>query len=554
MPALRRARRPVESAGIFILIAFFALALFSRALAQEAVRVTDEGVFLDFQDTDLRLVITALAEAGNLNVVYSELPARTVTLRTSKPVSREGIPDLLRSLAESNGLIVIEEGGLMRVETSTPGVPGTATAASESDEEERIFVYRLKHARAPTLAATLQALFGGTSPAGPGERTRRRTLSETLREHQVPPFAPGEEDVDVQVEVGPQGPAEIPGQLSGTIHIVPDELTNSLLVRANPVDWEIIHQTIEALDLRPLQVLIEVLIAEVRRDKALEIGISGEVSRVEDDFEAHGTLVSKTVGDLVLEVMQLGHFDIEATLNALASSGRVRILSRPVILAQNNQEARILVGSERPFIQVFRSLPTDESVRDQVVQFRDVGTSLTIVPTINIDGYVNLEVVQEVSTATSEVQFGAPVISTREAATHLFVRDGQTVVIGGLIENQEVRNRTGVPLLKDIPLLGYLFGTTKNETNRSELFVFLTPHVIQTDEDADQLRQGVEGGVDQLKDVFREVEALISHEPVEGNLGERGPAPKGQNPRKLESESISPEEIPADSLPAGRVP
>lgn len=482
-----------------------------RGSAAQEVRATEAGVFLDFQDTDLRLVITALSEAGNLNVVYSDLPPRKVTLRTAQPVARENVLDLLRSLAESNGLLLIEEeGGLIRIESLGPAAPGGAAAVlAGEDEDLRIFVYRLKHARAPQLAATLQSLFGGTPSRGREERGRRQTLSETLREQQIPRIAPDGEP-EVTVEVGPAAPAGLPGQLSGEIQIVPDELTNSLLVRSNPADWEIIQQTIEALDLRPLQVLIEVLIAEVRRDKALELGIGGEVHFDDHDTEITGTLVTKTVGDLVLEVMELGRFDVEATLNALASSGRVRILSRPVILAQNNQEARILVGSERPFIQVFRSLPTDEAVRDQVVQFRDVGTSLTIVPTINSDGYVNLEVVQEVSTATSEVQFGAPVISTREAATHLFVHDGQTVVIGGLIENQETRNRSGIPLLKDIPLLGYLFGTTRNESLRNELFVFLTPHVLQNDADAERLREGVKGGVDQLEDVLNgEVGPLI---------------------------------------------
>ena len=109
------------------------------------------------------------------------------------------------------------------------------------------------------------------------------------------------------------------------------------------------------------------------------------------------------------------------------------MLSRPLVLAENNLEARILVGSQRPFVQVFRSLPTDAAVRDQVVQYRDVGTSLSLLPTINPDGYVNLQVKQEVSAATAEQQFGAPVISTREASTHLFVKDGETVVMAGII-------------------------------------------------------------------------------------------------------------------------
>ena len=188
-----------------------------------------------------------------------------------------------------------------------------------------------------------------------------------------------------------------------------------------------------------------------------------------------------------MKVMHFGKTNANLVLSALATEGTVRIVSRPVILAQNNQQAHILIGDERPFIQVFRSLPTDAAVRDQVVQYRDVGTSLTIVPTINTDGYVNLDLTQEVSTATAEEQFGAPIISTREAATQLFVRDGQTVVIGGLIDHQRTESESGVPLLKDIPLLGHLFKSTSHETTENELFLFMTPHIVQTDEDADRV-------------------------------------------------------------------
>ena len=187
---------------------------------------------------------------------------------------------------------------------------------------------------------------------------------------------------------------------------------------------------------------------------------------------------------------------IDVALSALAARGDVRILSRPLILAENNLEARILVGSQRPFVQVFRSLPTDNGVRDQIVQYRDVGTSLSLLPTINPDGYVNLQVKQEVSSATNEVQFGAPVISTREASTHLFVKDGQTVVIGGLADRQVERTRSGIPLLSSLPFIGGLFGATRNTDAQSELYLFLTPHIVTTDDDADMLRRGVEGRLD----------------------------------------------------------
>lgn len=483
-------------------VALLALALLATAPAAAAAQdppaaEQEEGIRLDFQDVDLRLVISALAEAGGLNVVYADLPQRSVTLRMARPVAQDEVLGLLRSLAASNGLEVIEEGPLVRV----VGGAGT-TAAGEPEAEEvveepalRLYVHRLQHARAPRLASTLQSLFGGSTTQTTATQ-RPLSFSERLRQQRLPPIE--EEPPPVQVDLAPQD-FSLPGELVGFVQIVPDETTNSLLVRATPDDWAVVEQAILALDLRPLQVLIEVVIAEVRRTSDMQLGVSALAENssgrgVDSRVELSGT----SSGDFALDVMRFGNTNIDLLVTALASSGSVRIVSRPVILAQNNQQARILIGDERPFIQVFRSLPTDAAVRDQVVQYRDVGTSLTLVPTINADGYVNLDLTQEVNTATSEEQFGAPIISTREAATQLFVRDGQTVVIGGLVDQQRTESESGIPLLKDIPLLGNLFKSSSTETSENELFLFLTPHIVETDDDADQL----------LEDLGRDAELL----------------------------------------------
>jgi general secretion pathway protein D len=145
------------------------------------------------------------------------------------------------------------------------------------------------------------------------------------------------------------------------------------------------------------------------------------------------------------------------------------------------------VGSQRPFVQVSRSLPTDTPTRDQVVQYRDVGTKLTVRPTINQDGYVSLVIQQEINQATGEVAFDAPVISTREAMTQVLVRDGQTIVLGGLRDLQKERTSSGIPILSGLPIIGGVFGTTSRQMSSTELYLFLTPRIIRTDEDADSL-------------------------------------------------------------------
>ena len=485
---------------------------------------TPAGVLVDFQDAELRYVISALAEAAGTNVVYGDLPPKRITLRLRQPVAKENVPALLRSLAQSNGLLVSEEGGLMRIEnaeTARGATPRTEAAAPGSGQELRLYVYRLRHARAPKLAGTLQSLFGGARGGAQSAGRDRGTLSDGLRSFQVPPLAtPDAASMSASRGEAPSPAAtgSLPGQLQGDVQIVPEETTNSLLVRATPSDWSVINQAILSLDLRPLQVIIEVLIAEVRHTDDFNLGVSVSAAdgpTSDRGFKRTGTLggAQPSASDFVIKLLRSSPDNISVTLSALSARGNVRIVSRPVLFAQNNLEARILVGSERPFVQVSRSLPTDAAVRDQVIQYRDVGTKLSITPTINPDGYVNLQVTQEVSNATSETQFGAPIISTREASTHVFVRDGQTGVIGGLIDREQDRSRSGIPVLSQIPYLGALFGTTKVTTLNSELFLFLTPHIVATDEDGDRTREAIEARTHEIEQATKEAPPVFPRKP-----------------------------------------
>jgi general secretion pathway protein D len=473
-------------------------------LNAQALWAQDQTVLIDFQDADLRTVIAALVEAGGLNVSYGELPARHVTLRMRQPVPKTDVLPLLRSLAQSNGLTVNEDGGLIRLTLQEPVAhtpPAAATPRSDTAAADlRLFVYRLKHARAAKLAATLQAIFGGrgtsaTSSASLGLSTQ--PLSDQLRGQQLGPTPADNAASTAALAPAPaaqDAAGSLPAQLRGLVQIVPDENTNSLLIRAQPMDWDVVRQAVDAMDLRPLQVLLEVLIAEVQNTHDLEVGISGSgkyTPRGSTTPRDSGSLANAASTNFLLSLTRGSPVSVNLILQGISQRGHVRVISRPLIFAENNQEAKILVGSQRPFIQVSQT-QIGGLGQNQVVQYRDVGTSLTILPTINPDGYVNLQLQQEVSTATSETEFGAPVISTREASTHLFVRDGHTVVLGGLTDHEINDTRAGIPILSEIPLLGALFGTTKHSTTNSELFLFLTPHIVRSDEEADRLRSDID--------------------------------------------------------------
>jgi len=460
------------------------LALRAHSMAAQdtsAVRMAHDSIAVRFVETDIRAVIQAIGQYLPKPVLVGPIQSVRVTLQTPGPVDRTTLLALLRGLVQSQNLEFVEDSSFYRVGPRTQQEPRPAHQASSDSGPVQLFVIRLRHARASDVAATVNQLFGGTGGFSGQSGLSAGTLSDELRRNVVAPA--GAQTPSTQTNVRQSS-------LAGSVTIVPDELTNSLLVRASQRDYDVINEAVDQLDIRPLQVLIEVLIVEARQDRSVSFGASFFVPQQSIDkgnATAGGSLTGAGLGDLVVQIMKLGRANIDATLSAAASRGDVEIISRPVLLASNNQEARFLVGSQRPFVQVSRSLPTDTPTRDQVIQYRDVGTKLTVRPTINQDGYVSLLIQQEINQATSEVQFDAPVISTREAVTQVLVKNGQTIVIGGLRDQQKDATRGGVPILAGIPLIGGLFGHAERKTTRTELYLFLTPRILKTDADADSI-------------------------------------------------------------------
>ncbi|HKV69643.1 MAG TPA: secretin N-terminal domain-containing protein [Gemmatimonadales bacterium] len=445
------------------------------------MRSAHDSVQVRFVDTDLRAVIQALGHYLPKPVIVGAIQPTRVSLETPTPVPPQELPSLLRTIIESQGLAFDEDSVAFRVGVKPPPVatpPTVGSGQAGQGPPVQLFVIRLKHARAGDVAATVNQLFGGTGEFSGAGGLSTGTLSDELRRNRVPYQGNG---------TAPSSPP--PGaSFRGSVTIVPDELTNSLLVRASPADFDVLKQAVDQLDIRPLQVLIEVLIVEAQHNRNFSIGTSFLVPPQSIDHgtgTAQGSTTGGSLGDFVLQLLNVGHAKVDATLTAAASRGDVQIISRPVLLASNNTEAHILVGSQQPFIQVSRSLPTDTPTRDQVVQYEPVGTKLTVRPTINEDGYVSLVIQQEVSSATDQTAFGAPVISTREASTQVLVRDGQTIVLGGLRDQEHDQTQGGVPILSSIPLLGGLFGSASRTRNQTEFYLFLTPRILRTDADAD---------------------------------------------------------------------
>lgn len=459
----------------------------------DSVRVKIDGV-------PLADAVRILAQFLDRPVLFIGASAATVTMDTPRPLARSDVLPLLRGIVEGHGFDLREDtvARMYRVrprELPRPTEPPLQSRVPRASGSPELFVIPLKHAKAADVARTIASLYGRAA-ADASVEARPATLDDDLRRNLVNP-------VDGR---SPGAPAPVPGAAgrtalpTGELVVVPDARANTLLLRVNRMDYELILQLVERIDVRPLQVLIEVLIAEVRRDRGLAIGVEGNLEAVEvgsGGVMVEGAMAGPGLGDFALRVLGIGGVDADVTLSLASQRGSVRILSRPVLMAANNELAEIVVGSQRPFVQVQRSLPTDGASRDQIVQYKAVGTKLTVTPSISDDGSVHLMVTQEVSSATTETAFDAPVISTRSVHTQLVVRDAQTVVLGGLTDRQQDVTRRGLPLLSAIPLIGGLFGSSQSRTTETELFVFLTPRVIRTDEDAMRLSTPLQTRVQQ---------------------------------------------------------
>jgi len=514
---------------------------------------------LDYQDQELKVVLDALAAAGDLNVSMTNIPSQRITVHMGRPVDREGMIEVLKNVAEANGLKFTQTPSLIQI-SGTPPERNTGPtpqqilqqqlAQANQQQQVRLFTYRLRHASAVQLAPVLTNLFSGlTGNFGFGNNGRGGTVTvpnanggfttiqtgppgniQTFpqqqnnagrggagRGGQANPASQVASDQGI-VAGGGRGNAianaissifqATSGSLSnqaGEIRIIAEESSNSLLVRATDSDWALVQQIIQGVDLRPLQVLIEVTIAEVTRTRSLDLGVSGTIKRTQTGKDATNVTASSpslaSARDFILELSGgRGAVNYDVAINALQARGDVKVLSLPVIIAQNNRQATLNVGSSRPFVQISQTVPNDPTGRVQTVQYIDVGTILTITPTINPDGYVNLQVTQTDNSATNEVQFDAPIINKREATTQVFIRDGQTTVLGGLAGNTKTRQDQGIPLISRIPLIGtLLFGNTSRTDDTTELFLFLTPHIISSDDDVDKLREAIREGSDLLK-------------------------------------------------------
>ena len=355
-----------------------------------------------------------------------------------------------------------------------------------------IHIYFVQNGNSKEIVEILKQLYGGTASGTRAEKSR--VLVERKKDVKAPET-----------------------ELLGEVEFIADEINNAIIIKASPRDYQTIVKVLKDIDIVPRQVLIEVLIAEIGLNKDTEYGIEWFLKQkginIEGkDYQADIALntgarlpMNTPLGEGITG-LSYGLFknsgELRSLLHTLSTLTDVNILSTPTILSVDNQESYIEVGDDVPTLT--NTQTTTGGVTTQSIQYRNAGIILKVKPFINERGLVRLEVTQEVSSVTKESTEGitSPRFKTRKASTTLIAEDGQTIVIGGLMQTQTTKTRAGIPLLKDLPVLGYLFGKRTFTHQKTELLIAITPHVIQNREQADAITQEFQNKVKELKKLF----------------------------------------------------
>jgi general secretion pathway protein D len=415
----------------------------------------------------------------------------------------------------------------------------------------RVFIYYAENAKSKDLASTLNAIYGARDSGSTTTTSSSSTSSSSTTPSRTgaPPPPP--------TLYGP-APGLIPGAASspevlaeGQVRFIADEVTNAVIVTTFPRSWTEIENTIKQLDRMPRQVLIEVLIAEITLTDDIRLGIdwairAGRFNIVNTNTGAPGLPTTPSPPDSStmflpvgvggparilgpfgqgLSAFTFGTDQFIAMLNALSNENKVNIVSNPHILTSENKKAVINVSTSVPIVtsqttgQVAAATTTPTTTTtntttttaglNQTVEYRDAGVILTVTPRIGEQGTVALDVKQEANQIGSPVPpTNSPSFTKREAETSVVLLNNQTLVLGGLIQDKLTTTDRGIPILKDIPLIGYAFKFTERIIDKTELLLLITPRVVSTAGDAGRITDEKRRYSPDLEDALRRAPRL----------------------------------------------
>lgn len=384
---------------------------------------------------------------------------------------------------------------------------------------ERLHVYQMQNGNADYAASILNQIFGAGAarPTAPAPRIApgRQPVTLTAAPSATDQPADGEPQPD-QPQLGrPSAPSAAAastldvGGGAVQVRIVADTENNALLIWADDQNHEKVISALRRLDIARRQVLIEATIAEVTLSGVLEYGLQWffKNNDVVNGLQGTGSLnlnIDEQLADRLGTGFSYALSDsadiVRALLDTLASDSRLRVLSSPQLMVIDNQEAEIRVGRQQP---VRTSTTLSGEFATESIEFRDTGVLLTVRPQVNAGGLVTMDISQEVTDiGPDDPGTGNPTFDQRTINSRVAVQSGKTVILGGLIRDRESRSQSGVPGLYKLPIVGPLFGSTQNNTERTELIVLITPQVIQDGRDAARVAE-------ELKRKMRELAPIM---------------------------------------------
>jgi cell division septation protein DedD len=320
----------------------------------------------------------------------------------------------------------------------------------------------------------------------------------------------------------PATPGQPGQQQPEQLRVVADPATNSLIIYGTVQEYQNVKNILKDLDAIPRQVLIEAMILQIELKDSEDFGVDYEILR-----KSRQTIFGKTFGSnaAITSLGKLfptapffggvnglsaivGDDTVSAMIRAAATDSRIKLISSPSVLASDNRPARIQVGSEEPIATGSIQQAVGGVAQSTTIQYRNTGRILTIIPQVNSQGLVNLQIKAEVSARGDDVTVGQdkyPAFNTQDAETTAVVNDGETLVIGGLIGELKRKGRVGVPYLMDIPVIGRFFGTTSDESTRTELIMLITPRVIRNRTDSRLVTADFKAGLEKVRDELERI-------------------------------------------------
>ena len=366
-----------------------------------------------------------------------------------------------------------------------------------SEGDVSTFVYYVQNGDASALSSLLNGIF---QDQGSSTDTTASTSTSTSSSATAPTANVSGASTAVSTSPTVKTTSGVSSDFEGDITILPDPDTNSLIIRTSPRNYPAILALINKLDLFPQQVLIEVLIVDLTIDDSTAAGLdlaikdsagSTTVAGGISSSSTKATALGSSIGTATASFLAGGSFfignpdKIIAQLQLFASDSKTNILANPILVTSDNKAANISITDEIPIVQEAQTPSGGAAVVTSTVEFRSVGIKLDITPKINSDKFINLKISQEISSLGAEASNGQPSFNTRLVNTEVVLKDNQVLVMGGLMRTDTTDTTSGVPVLKDLPYVGKLFGSESTRLKKTELMIFITPHVISNSDDSE---------------------------------------------------------------------